>query len=493
MTRSHDSRVSWSLVLALTVGAAAGTVSVLVPPAFALASVGIVVWLVLVAHRAAIALGVWILLVTNTVPFINVDELSIPGTLRSADVILILLVLGSIVLLLSGRPWLPLRRATKVATALLCVIWLLVFARSWLTQGVPPLMAALYGRDFLFMAITLVFARLYVSESQGERRTSLAVAVGGASVYAIAQIAFQLVDLRLSWILHPYMESSVSGLVRPYQWSVTLVWLLVAPCLVLGLSDGIRSRRIWLGVGVLLAVATLMAQTRAAYVGLTIAALVALFVLVQRSSAHTLRRLYGLIVVVVLAAMMGLLVMSPWLQTPVTVVTDRLTSIVGVFGGDEGETLNWVARNEVAADMMDILDGDWPWGLGFLHPSVRPVNGLPFGSIRNTDLGMMQVLMTMGLAGVGALLSVVVVTAWPALRDALRRRAASVVPASVSFDAALQLGLVSSIAGALAASVTLGMFIDAPAAMTTGYMLALLACIGCTGGRVSYGRSYDAD
>jgi hypothetical protein len=50
--------------------------------------------------------------------------------------------------------------------------------------------------------------------------------------------------------------------------------------------------------------------------------------------------------------------------------------------------------------MLHLLGSKWPIGLGFLHPSARYVGGLPDGTIRSTDTGVLNVLMTMGIVGV---------------------------------------------------------------------------------------------
>jgi hypothetical protein len=56
-------------------------------------------------------------------------------------------------------------------------------------------------------------------------------------------------------------------------------------------------------------------------------------------------------------------------------------------------------RLDLAARMEAVLGNEWPIGLGFLHPSSHYVPDLPDGSIRNSDLGISNSLMTMGLFG----------------------------------------------------------------------------------------------
>ena len=56
-------------------------------------------------------------------------------------------------------------------------------------------------------------------------------------------------------------------------------------------------------------------------------------------------------------------------------------------------------REQVDGDMLHVLGHKWPIGLGFLHPSARYVASLPWGTIRNSDTGVFNALMTMGIVG----------------------------------------------------------------------------------------------
>ena len=50
--------------------------------------------------------------------------------------------------------------------------------------------------------------------------------------------------------------------------------------------------------------------------------------------------------------------------------------------------------------MLGVPGQKWPVGLGFLHPAARYVPASPEGSIRNSDTGVFNALMTMGIVGV---------------------------------------------------------------------------------------------
>jgi hypothetical protein len=78
----------------------------------------------------------------------------------------------------------------------------------------------------------------------------------------------------------------------------------------------------------------------------------------------------------------------------------RLSSTLTEF---EQGTGNIGYRSHLDHQMLDVLGSRWVGGLGFLDPDSHPVAGLPAGSIRNTDLGVMNSLMTMGAVGTGLL------------------------------------------------------------------------------------------
>ena len=121
--------------------------------------------------------------------------------------------------------------------------------------------------------------------------------------------------------------------------------------------------------------------------------------------------------------------------------------------------------------MLVVLGPAWPIGLGFLHPAIHYVAGLPEGSIRNSDLGLMQVLMTMGVLGLALLLSIVLVPAGSAVRWLLVATG-DVGPADLGH--VIVSGAVASVASALAASMTLGTFAEGPSAMVAGVVAVVL-------------------
>ena len=56
-------------------------------------------------------------------------------------------------------------------------------------------------------------------------------------------------------------------------------------------------------------------------------------------------------------------------------------------------------RYNVQSKMLDVVGNRWPVGVGFWHPDDRFVSGLPSGSIRNGDVGVLNGITTIGAVG----------------------------------------------------------------------------------------------
>jgi hypothetical protein len=126
-------------------------------------------------------------------------------------------------------------------------------------------------------------------------------------------------------------------------------------------------------------------------------------------------------------------------------------------------------RVSVSRQMLQLLGQKWPIGLGFIHPSAHPYPNLPGGSIRNSDLGVLNVLMTMGAVG-AILLYLPVLLVLRALT-----RTASAPEAVV--DEWLRLGAAIWIIGTIASSITLVDFFSLGGLEVTAFMLAMATSV----------------
>jgi hypothetical protein len=134
------------------------------------------------------------------------------------------------------------------------------------------------------------------------------------------------------------------------------------------------------------------------------------------------------------------------------------------FSNVQGESGTVGYRLRQADRELEVLGGDWVGGLGFLNPTYHYVDGLRNGSIRDSDLGSLNIVMTMGLIGL--------LTAYlppiAGLIYLLRRR--------YSF---VQYGGAMYLVAALVGSITLNALSSVPGLLVLGLMLPL--CLNWTG------------
>jgi hypothetical protein len=160
------------------------------------------------------------------------------------------------------------------------------------------------------------------------------------------------------------------------------------------------SRTVLLPFVLLLAVAASLQLTRANYFALAVAFLAGLWVYMMRGGSGgtvVVRGAIGilLIALAVLALTGGA---GSGASTPVVgPVVSRVETGLSDLSQSSG-TVGY--RETVDREMLHLLGGDWPLGLGFLPPAYHYVTTLPSGAIRNADTGVFNALMTMGIVGV---------------------------------------------------------------------------------------------
>jgi hypothetical protein len=108
-----------------------------------------------------------------------------------------------------------------------------------------------------------------------------------------------------------------------------------------------------------------------------------------------LRRRLALTVSVLVVGGFVVALAAPGLVSGGTIV-DRLVSVITDLQTGGGTV---AVRESVTRMMTALLGGKWAFGLGFLPPSVHYFPGLPEGSIRDSDLGVLNPVMTMGVIG----------------------------------------------------------------------------------------------
>ncbi len=329
--------------------------------------------------------------------------------------------------------------------------WLVTVGRTWAAGGVPLVSGVQYGRDFLYFAL-LVPLLLRTRLTGAGVRAFATVMTATVCVFAGAEIVSALGVADLSGITHSTMTVATGGVVRIYATMNDLVTVGLAlglATLLLAGEAGVRRRAA--PVFAVCLVAFVLQLTRASYVGLFVSGLVVLgwWMAVAPGVWRAALQRRALVATVAGAIVVGagLVVVPGTADNPaVGAVAGRVTSGITEVNSSTG-TVGY--RQGVYRTMIEILGPDWPIGLGFLHPSARYFADLPSGSIRNTDTGVMNVLMTMGAVGVAVFL------AGPVLLLARLFAAAGRVGPGATTGAAVLFGTTLWLLAAVLTSVTL--------------------------------------
>lgn len=291
-------------------------------------------------------------------------------------------------------------RLTRLATvwaACFVAWWVATLARTVLIDGVPFLKAAFFGKDFLYFAILLPVA-LRARLPRRSLRAGAILLGAGITAFAIGQILVSLSGARQSWLVH-FQGAEVGGLTRVYSPMSDLVSVSLLFVLAQLLSkEGQRHRVVLSGLTALFLLAVILQFTRATYLALLVALVVAVLAYTARGGALTAvvfrAAMFTLAVSLVVIAANALNIGQ---HTKITAaVSSRIEAGVNSVSNTTG-TFGY--RRDVDRRMFTILGSDWPIGLGFLHPDARYVEGLPGGSIRNADTGVLNALMTIGVVG----------------------------------------------------------------------------------------------
>jgi hypothetical protein len=438
---------------------------------------------------ALLALAVWapgpllallLLAVLNGVPVVNLSG-RLPGGahFQDAAVIALMAVLYAYRGPLEGPERSRLSRVATIWGACFVGYWVLTLARSVLVDHTPLLKAILYGRDFLYFAILLPLA-LRARLPSRSLRVGAMMLLTALIVFAIGDTAISLTGLRLPWIVHPDLVDTTLGLTRVYSSMAYLVSTCLIFAVTLLFSKYSRGHR-WLlgGLVALLLIASAVGLTRATYVGLAFALLASVSVYIIRygSLVSVVKR--GLVTILLLtAAVIGFTgnvgsssgtaasgygsgTSGAGTISAAAAVVSRATSTVSALTQSTG---NVGYREKVDSVMLHVLGTAWPIGLGFLSPAAHYVAALPSGSIRNSDTGVFNALMTVGLIG-GILIYMPLLYG---LRELFRTGRSGLIPRWLIYGGA------SWIVWAVVGSPTLVLLFSIPGLVVTAFALAVL-------------------
>jgi hypothetical protein len=373
------------------------------------------------AHNRGAAAAVAVIAILNGIPFLDVERYASPGVFRPADLIFMSLLA---VLLVGGLRGLGrLSKELKLIWAwgfVFIAWWLFTLLRTALFEDVPLLQAGLYGRDFLYFAILLpIFATTV--RKQRELVGFVAVICAGAAWHSLGTVATVVFGLDSSWLVHPIQTTEYAGLTRIYAYMTEAAIFAIplgAGLVLLAARPALR----WAGGAVLaLSAAGVLVQFgRMLYYSLALGLLAAVFLWVIRPAARATPVRTAVAALAPIAAVgFVILLATGGIQvdrnpdSAVAAVAQRAASGFEEISTGTG-TLGY--RQSLTDEMEDLLEGHWVEGLGFLHPAAHPVAGLPDLSIRNSDVGVFNALMTIGLVGTALLYAPFLVVLWALIR-----------------------------------------------------------------------------
>lgn len=298
-------------------------------------------------------------------------------------------------------------------------LWLLYVGRTVLTSPVPIRRAVYWCMDFAsFAALVPLFARFFRDERR--LRTFIGTVAVGAVIAALAQSAAIISRAQIPFLVHTVTVAATAGLPRLYTGAIDLPFA----ALPLGLGAalfGTRPRYRLAGalVTVVCILSVALALTRARYIGMTVgvacAALVWLCVSDRAARVARIRFARATVAIAVAAVMLVLYQPSVLGSSELTAVTSRVNTATAVVTG-QSSTQTVDVRLVEARRLTGFLGGQWLFGLGFLDPSSDFIATLPHGSIRNGDVGYLNIVMTMGVFGLVVYLAPLVLLAAAAVR-----------------------------------------------------------------------------
>lgn len=399
-----------------------------------LLGLAIVLPLLLLRWGVGVAVGLLVLGGLNALPGPNLQttHVALTFTAQAVDVVVLiglLFVIGS----RHRRERPPMtaieRRIMWWAFAFLAV-WLFTVGRTVVSTPVSIRRALYWCMDFAFFAALVpLFARAFHDAAM--RRICIVTVAIGTVISALAQSFIVISHSQLTFILHTTQVETLQGLPRLYTGAIDLPFAAL-PLAVGGALFGAtpRYRKLSAIVALICVVSVALALTRARYVGQTVglacAALLWLCVSDKASRLARVRFSRALVAIVVTVLLLVLVNPSVLGSTELNTVTSRVNSATEVVTGQSSTATIDVRLIEVRR-LEQVLGGRWLFGMGFLDPSSDFVTGLPQGSIRNSDVGYLNMVMTMGVFGLVIYVAPLVLLALATIRWRLSRTRAAEV------------------------------------------------------------------
>jgi hypothetical protein len=433
-----------------------------------LAAVGVAAMCALALTQRGAFIGICLLTAMDGLPFIDASRYA-TSKLTIEDVAVFVLVVASTGWIVSSDREHRLSTTARVlsyAGVALITWWSFTVLRTWAGQETSLTHAASFGRDFgYFGALLIVLPRVRLT--QRDVGALLGVVTVGTCVFAIGQVMIGAGLGRPGSLISFRYTLTESGVTRVFSDMTDLVTaglaVSVSACL---LARNLKVRLVAVPVALLLTVSTVLQLTRARWIGIIIALLlISLWFILNNDArvAAVLRRRLGVMIVALLFVGVAVVLAVPDVLSGGTVI-NRLSSVFTEFQSGGGTV---AIRESVTRSMTAYLGDKWPAGLGFISPTSHYFVGLPEGSIRDSDVGVLNAVMTMGAIGAALIYLPVLAMLAACLRRTPRTRDAPY--------GWLRLGGAIWILATLISSVTLVTLFSAAGLAMTAVILTILA------------------
>jgi hypothetical protein len=290
--------------------------------------------------------------------------------------------------------------ALLLAAGLGTLMWLVTLARTAPILGIVVSHAVSFALDLLLFPL---LALALVSVMRHRERRDLTLLFLGcwstflAGLYSVAATA----HLALTSLLHPETTNSVGGVTRIYSPEIALFSAVACVALAGALTHPRpRARQLCAVIAAVNLAAVLLSFTRAEYLSIGAALIVGSCLWLRGSGGlKAVRRLLtGVAALAVLLTLVITVFPHGSAARSLSSTLDRATSIGSTATSDQQTSTVAVRRSELAL-LEQRLGGSYVLGLGFLDPRDEFYPSLPFGTIRNTDVGLFNVVMTEGVVG----------------------------------------------------------------------------------------------
>lgn len=345
-------------------------------------------------------IGILTLATLNGIPFLDASQ-HIFGAVKLSEfaaLVLLLVTVGWALFDDQQGAIAPTGQVLSLCGGLLLFWYSLTLARSIVIDHVALTSAVAFSRDFLFFSLFLIFLPRIRLNHRDIAFLALTLGVGVA-VFALGQVALSAGMFDPKSLIHFQQAYEEHGFVRVYSSMTDLVNLgLLLTAASLFLARMPSRRVIFLPLTALLLVSVILQATRARWLGLLLGLVLVgcWFAFAGRARVPAIVKWRVLLGAGVLVAFGVLLLLTAPSGALTGSIGKRLLSTVTDVQSGAGTV---AIRESVSTVMLSLLGGNWPIGLGFISPAAHYYNSLPAGSIRDSDLGVLNAVMTMGVMG----------------------------------------------------------------------------------------------